>query len=907
MKKMTSAEIRRAFLDYFARQGHTVVTSSSLVPAQDPTLLFTNAGMVQFKDVFLGLERRNYRRAVTSQKCMRVSGKHNDLENVGPSTRHHTFFEMLGNFSFGDYFKRQAIGYAWEFLTEVLGLPQERLYPTIYLEDEDAFDLWQEVAGVEAARITRLGEKDNFWAMGETGPCGPCSEVIYDRGVEYCTCGLPDCNPASECERWWELWNLVFMQFDRDAEGRMTPLTKPGIDTGLGLERIAAVMQGVDDNYQTDLFQPIMRRTQELLGDSDAQVQEKLIPYRVIADHGRAITFLVGDGVRPGKKGRDYVLRMILRRAARFGQKIGFEQPFLTEIAQVVIENMSEHYADLRARQDFILAEIAQEEERFHRTLDQGLNLLSELMADLATHSQRVIPGAKAFKLYDTYGFPLDLTRDVATENDFDLDEAGYQTAMEEHIKASGGDMFAYEESEEMESYSRLLSELKEKGLLPAEGVEHVYDETASVDTTVIAILRQGRVVSSAREEEEVELVLPVTPFYVESGGQVSDTGLIACCHQEDGEEVVDWEVTVEDMRQPAPGLIVHVGRVLAGTVRQHDAAWALVDWERRWDIARNHTATHLLHGELRYILGQHVQQAGSLVTPDRLRFDFTHSSMLTQDELEAIERSVNEAVLTNYPLEALYTDYRQAVKEGAIALFGEKYGNQVRVITIGYPDEPFSQELCGGTHVSWTSEIGFFHIISESSIGAGLRRIEAVTGRAAQQLVQKRLGVLESTAVFLGCAPDEVDRKVLALLDEVQDQRKEISRLRREIARHEFEALLERVQDVQGVKVLAVQVMAAEGMDTLREMSDWFRDRLGSGVVVLGAVLGSRPNFVAAVTPDLVDRGLHAGHLVKAVAQVVGGGGGGKPTLAQAGGHDISRLGEALLLVPELVAGSLG
>jgi alanyl-tRNA synthetase len=906
MNTMTSAEIRQAFLDYFVRQGHTVVASSSLVPAQDPTLLFINAGMVQFKDVFLGLEHRDYRRAVTSQKCMRVSGKHNDLENVGPSSRHHTFFEMLGNFSFGDYFKREAIGYAWEFLAGVLGLPEERLYPTIYVEDEEAFELWQEVAGVEASRITRLGEKDNFWAMGDTGPCGPCSEVIYDRGVEYCTCGLPDCNPASECERWWELWNLVFMQFERDAEGRMTPLAKPGIDTGMGLERITAVMQGVDSNYQTDLFQPIMRRTQELLGDGDAQMGEKLIPYRVVADHGRAITFLIGDGVRPGNKGRDYVLRMILRRAARFGKKIGFDQPFLTEIARVVIENMGDHYTDLRARQDFILSEIAQEEERFHHTLDQGLNLLSDLMADLAARDRRVIPGDEAFKLYDTYGFPLDLSRDVAAENGFDIDEAGYQTAMEEHIKISGGDRFSYEESEEMEFYSHLLSELKEKGLLSGEGVQHVYDEMVSVDTTVIAILRQGQVVSAAKEDEEIELVLPVTPFYVESGGQISDTGLIACCYREESEGVVDWEVTVEDMRQPVPGLIIHVGRVLAGTVCQNDPAWAVVDWERRWDIARNHTATHLLHSELRYILGEHVQQAGSLVTPDRLRFDFTHSSMLTQDELEAIERSVNEAILAKYPLEALYTDYKQAVDKGAIALFGEKYGDRVRVIKIGYPDEPFSQELCGGTHVNWTSDIGLFHIISESSIGAGLRRIEAVSGRAAQKLVQKRLGTLESAAVFLGCAPDEIDRRVLALLDEVQDQRKEISRLRREIARHEFEALLKRVQAVQGVKVLAVQVMAAEDMETLREMSDWFRDRLGSGVVVLGAVLGSKPNFVAAVTPDLVERGLHAGQLIKAVAQVVGGGGGGKPTLAQAGGHDISRLGEALLLVPDLVTRSL-
>ncbi|MFB0545711.1 MAG: alanine--tRNA ligase, partial [Anaerolineae bacterium] len=585
--------------------------------------------------------------------------------------------------------------------------------------------------------------------------------------------------------------------------------------------------------------------------------------------------------------------------------KIGFDAPFLAEMAQVVIDTMGAHYTDLQARREFILTEITQEEKRFHHTLDQGLNLLDELMADLATRGQRVIPGSRAFKLYETYGFPLDLTRDIATERGFSVDEAGYRAAMDEHIRISGGESFLYEKSEELEFYSQLLDQLKEKELLPPDGVEHVYTETAELESHLIAIVRDRQIVPSAGEGETVELVLPTTPFYVESGGQVSDAGLISHYYQEGGEEVADWEVIIEDTRRPLPGLIVHTGRVKTGTVRQGDTVWAEVDWERRWDIARNHTATHLLHNELRYTLGEHIQQAGSLVTPDRLRFDFTHSAMLTQDELDVIERSVNEAILANYPLEVIYTDYKEAVARGAIALFGEKYGDRVRVVQIGYPGEPFSQELCGGTHVGWTSEIGLFHIISESSVGAGLRRIEAVTGRAAQRLVQKRLGVLESAAIFLGCSPDDVDRKVLALLDEVQSQQKEIAQLRQEVAQRDFETLLTKVQDVYGVKVLSAQVTAAD-MNTLRKMSDWFRDRLGSSVIVLGAVMGAKPRFVAAVTPDLVERGLHAGQLVKAVAQVVSGDGGGKSTLAQAGGRDISRLGEALLLVPDLVAESI-
>ena len=902
---MSSAEIRKAFLDYFASRGHEIVPSSSLVPVGDPTLLFTNAGMVQFKNAFLGLEKRDYKRAVSAQKCLRVSGKHNDLENVGPSPRHHTFFEMLGNFSFGDYFKREAIAYAWEFLTEALGLPAERLSATIYKDDDEAFHLWQEVAGLEPERIARLGEKDNFWSMGDTGPCGPCSEIIYDRGKENCTCGRPDCNPAIDCERWWELWNLVFMQFNRDATGKLTPLEKPGVDTGMGMERITAVIQSADSNYQTDLFQPLMRRVQELLGHSEEEVQKNLVAYRVIADHSRAITFLIADGVVPGNEGRNYVLRMILRRAARFGKKIGFSWPFLSEIAQVVIDLMGEHYTELIDRRDFVLKMITQEEERFRQTLDMGLNLLYNLMEELSSRRKKVIPGEEAFKLYDTYGFPLDLTRDVAFEQGFTVDEAGFHASMADQRARSRAP--GEREEEDVRVYQKLLESLQQENLLDEGGVEHIYDETVATEARVLALLRGGQSISQAEEGEEVEIVLSATPFYMESGGQASDIGFIThyVPGEKVGEEAVDWEMKVEEMRQPVPGLIIHVGHITEGTAHRGDIVWAEVDLERRWDIARNHTATHLLHAELRYILGSHVQQHGSLVDEKRLRFDFTHPAMLTQEELNAIEQAVNEDILVNFPVEVSHTDYKTAIAQGAIALFGEKYGERVRVIKIGYPDEPFSQELCGGTHVAWTSEIGYFHIVSATSVGAGLRRIEAVTGREAQRIIQERLGKLEATAAFLGCAPDEVDRKVLALMDELNRHKKEISQLRREIAQRDFERLMTKVQNVSGVKVLAAQVMAWD-METLREMSDWFRERAGSGVVVLGAVLEAKPRFVAAVTPDLVERGLHAGKLVQAVAQIVGGGGGGKPTLAQAGGHDISRLGEALLSVPDLVAKSI-
>jgi alanyl-tRNA synthetase len=889
----TAAEIRQAFLDYFEEHGHTAVPSSPLVPIGDDTLLFTNAGMVQFKNTFLGLEKRPYVRAASSQKCMRVSGKHNDLEEVGPSPRHHTFFEMLGNFSFGDYFKRDAIHFAWDCLTRVYGIDPHRLVATVFHDDEVAWQVWRDEIGLPMARIMRMGEKTNFWSMGDTGPCGPTSELHYDWGEAACTCGQPDCSVALDngCGRWLEVWNLVFMQFNQSADGVRTPLPQPGVDTGMGLERLVSVQQNAPSNYDTDLFTPIMRRTQELLGHTDAQRQAKVTSYRVIADHSRAITFLIADGVLPGNEGRNYILRLVLRRAARHGRLLGFQEPFLAEVSKVVIATMGNAYPQLRERSNFILKNIQHEEERFLRTLDVGLALLDEIIDRLKAAGATVLPGDEIFRLWDTYGFPLDLTRDIATENGFTVDMAGYRQALaQQRERARAAAQFGATGDKDLTSYLAALEQLANGG------VEHIYLTSHEAHTQVDALIVDGKLVDHAAAGQTVEVILPITPLYVESGGQVADTGVIV-----DGSPQPAWEIAISRVERPVPGLITHVGVVKRGAVSVGAAALVKVDGARRYDIARNHTATHILHSELRYVLGAHVHQAGSLVAPDRLRFDFTHPTLLREEELRLIEQSVNDAVFANYPVSARWSSYKEAVAEGAMALFGEKYGDIVRVVEIGLPGATWSKELCGGTHVGSTGEIGIFHIISEGSVGSGARRIEALTGRAAQEFIQERLGMLQRTASFLGAPEAEVDRKVLSLLDQVTSQQKEISRLREEVARHQFEALMERVTQVDGVDVLAAPVATAD-VNTMRQMTDWFREQMGSGVVVLGAAIAGKPNFVAAVTPDLVSRGLHAGELVKAVAQKVGGGGGGKSTLAQAGGRDVAGMRGALADVPELV-----
>ena len=872
---ITSAEIRQRFLAFFHDNGHTIVPSSSLVPGNDPTLLFANAGMVQFKDVFTGSEQRSYSRATSAQKCMRVSGKHNDLESVGPSPRHHTFFEMLGNFSFGDYFKREAISYAWEFLTQVMGLEEARLYPTIFLDDDAAFDLWQEIAGIPSSRITRLGKKDNFWAMGDTGPNGPCSEVIYDRGEQHCTCGRSDCRPGDECERWWELWNLVFMQFETRADGTTVPLPKPSIDTGLGMERLTAVLQGKNDNYETDLFWPIIQRTQSLLGHSDEQRQQQLVSYRVIADHARATAFLIGDGVLPGNEGRNYVLRLILRRAARHGRLLGFQQPFISKVLEVVIDIMGQHYATLVQQRDFILEAATLEEERFLQTLDVGLSRLDTVIAEVQHAGGTVIPGDEAFRLYDTYGFPLDLTRDVAKEHGLTIDEVGFQQQMEaQRERARAAQRFGVSEEEEL---YRSLN-------LPA--TSFLGYDTLRAHARVLALVSDGQPRQSVGAGDDVQIVLDQTPFYGEGGGQIGDRGLVVGPH---------GEVEIRDAQYPLPELTVHHGHVLKGQLSVDERVEARVEEERRLDIARNHTATHLLHHALQKVLGEHARQAGSLVAPHRLRFDFTHLQPMSDEELRQVEREVNAAIRANLPVQARVTSFDEARSAGAMALFGEKYGDRVRMISIG---EGYSRELCGGTHLDFTGQIGFFQIVNESSIGSGLRRIEAVTGRGAEAYVQQQLDLITETAAALQTHPGELLRTVHELTEQVRELQRRIERLQSQAASHAIGQLVRQAQDIMGVHVLAARV-EADSVDRLRQMVDELREQLGSAVIVLGTVVGGEPSIVTAVTGKLVDKGLHAGRLAGQLAKVIGGGGGGRPNMAQAGGHDATKLDEALRRVP--------
>ena len=897
MKRLSTNEIRQYWLDYFQSKGHAPVDSSNLVPANDPTLMFTNAGMVQFKDLFLGLEKRAYTRAATSQKCLRVSGKHNDLENVGPSPRHHTFFEMLGNFSFGDYFKRDAIHYAWDLLIHQWELPIERMWFTVYQDDDEAERLWI-AAGADPSRVLRFGKKDNWWSMGDTGPCGPCSEIHFYWG------DLSQQTPAgvNKDDEYLEIWNLVFMQFDQKAGGELVPLPKPSVDTGAGLERLASILQGKDNNYDTDAFTPIMDRIQQMLQETDDHRRANLARYRAIADHSRAVSFLISDGVLPGNEGRSYVLRMILRRAARFGKLLGFDHPFLAQVADVVIREMGHHYTDLPKKRDFILQTITDEEERFHRTLSTGLTILDEVMARLRAAGSTVIPGSDAFHLWDTYGFPIDLTRDVAGDAGFSVDEAGFRAALaeaKERSRATAQDKGV----QDVGVYAELLRNLQERGVVGKAGVAHrIYDNLSELDTTVVGIVRMGESVSSAQAGEQVEIILPETHFYVESGGQISDSGEIYY-FPEDVDAPV-WTVTITDTRRRIPGLITHIGTVASGTVQVGDPALAALDSERRWDIMRNHTATHVLHAALRARLGEHVHQAGSLVEPNRLRFDFTHTQAVRGEDLADIEQQANAIVLANYPVNTRWTSYTRAVEEGAMALFGEKYGDEVRVVSFG-EEEGISMELCGGTHVDSTAEIGGFRIVAESSVAAGVRRIEVVTGRAAEAMTEARWRTVDRLAGLLHAKPDEVESATQQLLSQTQLLQKEIAQLRQKLALQSSAALLERAAQVNGVTVLATPVEAAD-VDTCRQLTDWLRDKLGSAVVVVGAVIDGKPQLVAAVTPDLIGRGMHAGNLVREAAKVVGGGGGGRPDMAQAGGKDAGQLAAALATVPTWVAANL-
>ena len=887
---MTGDDLREAFLRYFEGRGHTRVRSSSLVPGDDPTLLFTNAGMVQFKGVFLGEERRDYRRATTCQKCVRAGGKHNDLENVGRTARHHTFFEMLGNFSFGDYFKADAIAFAWEFLTRDLGIDPSRLIATVFTEDDDAFALWTRVAGLGEDRILRLGEKDNFWAMGDTGPCGPCSEVHFHQG-DHVPCaevdaGRPCLGPACECDRWLEIWNLVFMQYNRDASGVMTPLPRPSIDTGMGLERIAAVMQGKAGNYDTDLLRPLIDRTAGLARVPYGANEEQDVSMRVIADHARATTFLITDGVMPSNEWRGYVLRRIMRRAMRHGRRLGLTEPFLYRTVEWVAELMGRAYPDVVREQGRVVDTVRGEEERFAETLDAGIRRIEEYFeAHGRQGAGRPVDGRLLFTLYDTYGFPRDLAEEVFQDAGWQLTDAtgaAWDAEMEaQRARARAGAAFgAGEDGGDAGLYQRLSADV------PA--VQFVGYETLSSPARILAMVADGRRVREAVAGAEVEVILDRTPAYAESGGQVGDTGAVV------GRE---GRGSILDTYYRGSKLIVHRVRVDAGGLREGEDVAVSVDSPRRQGLAQHHTGTHLLHAALRRVLGSHVTQAGSLVAPDHLRFDFSHGSAVKDRDMEQIEQLVNEQVQANVAVNRYEMDLDEALRMGAMALFGEKYGDRVRVIRIG----DFSTELCGGTHLDQTGQIGFFKVETEGAVASGVRRVEAVAGTSAMQAVVRRERLLREAAEILKIAPGEVPQRLRKLLDEQRVLEKELAGLQGRLAASKADDLVAGARQINGVAVVAGRI---DGLDAegLRAVADRLRDRLGSGVVCVGSAMDGKVSLVAAVTKDLTKR-VHAGKLIQEVAKAAGGSGGGRPDLAQAGARDPERLDDAIKLAYDFVA----
>jgi alanyl-tRNA synthetase len=894
---MTGHALRERFLRYFERNGHAVVRSSPLVPAQDPTLLFTNAGMVQFKGVFLGEDRREYVRATTCQKCVRAGGKHNDLENVGRTARHHTFFEMLGNFSFGDYFKAEAIAYAWEFLTAELGLLPGRLWATVFTDDDEAFGLWKRVAGLGDDRILRLGEKDNFWAMGETGPCGPCSEVHFHQG-DHIPCaeaaaGRRCLGPACECDRWLEVWNLVFMQFDRDASGRLTPLPKPSIDTGMGLERIAAVMQGTLSNFDTDLLRPLIADVEARCGRSYGAREADDVSMRVIADHARATAFLIADQVAPSNEWRGYVLRRIMRRAMRHGRLLGLTEPFLWQVTGTVTDLMGGVYPELVERRSRVVELTRLEEERFAETLDRGLERIeAELEGSAAwpagPGARPRVPGRVLFTLYDTYGFPVDLAQEVLQDRGFALTpdtQAEYEAAMEaQRERGRAGAAFGLAEDEAVAVYQALAAEVP--------GVEFVGYETLTAPARILAMVAGGRRRREAVAGDEVEVVLDRTPCYAESGGQIGDTGVLT------GRQ---GRGRIVDTQYRGAGLVAHRLVVDEGGFREGEEIAVSVESPRRQGLRLHHTGTHLLHAALRQVLGTHVTQAGSLVAPDRLRFDFTHTKPVKDRDLDRVEALVNEAVQENIPVSPFWTDLDAALRMGAMALFGEKYGEHVRVVRIG----DFSTELCGGTHLDATGQIGLFKVTSEGAVAAGVRRLEAVTGPAALTWVAQEETALRQAADLLRIPPLELPKRLQKLLDDQRGLERQLAELEARLAKSRAGEL---VAGARPVGTIPVVVARLDGLDAegLRAVVDAVRERLGSGVICLGSVTDGKVSLVSAVTRDLTGR-LHAGRLVQEVAKAVGGGGGGRPDLAQAGGKDPGSLDRALAAVYDWVARAAG
>ena len=861
----STTAIRKAFLDYFQAKDHTVVASSPLVPANDPTLLFTNAGMVQFKDVFLGKETRNYVRAASSQRCVRAGGKHNDLENVGYTARHHTFFEMLGNFSFGDYFKREAIRYAWEFLTEVLQLPAERLWITVYDKDDDAADIWLKEIGVSAERFSRIGAKDNFWSMGDTGPCGPCSEIFYDHGADVP--GGPPGTPEEDGDRYIEIWNLVFMQYDRDASGVLNPLPRPSVDTGMGLERLAAILQGVHSNYEIDLFQNLIKASAEVTGAKD--LEDKSL--RVIADHIRACAFLIVDGVIPSNEGRGYVLRRIIRRAIRHGHKLGKREAFFHKLVAALAREMGEAYPELVKAQQQVERVLEQEETRFAETLDNGMKILEDAIAGL---DGKVIPGDTVFKLYDTYGFPVDLTADIARERKLSLDMSGFEAEMEaQRDRARAASSFGTLDSGGFDI----------EGSTDFTGYEKIQDRAA-----ITALYKDGEAVDVLHGGEEGIVILDHSPFYAESGGQVGDRGVIRA-----GEGGV---FRVIDTQKQGSGVFAHIGLVTQGEIKQGDEVDALVDEQRRAAIRLNHSATHLMHAALRQVLGDHVQQKGSLVDPERLRFDFSHFQPLSADELHKIETLVNDQIRANAKVETRIMPIDQAMEAGAMALFGEKYGDEVRVLSMG----EFSVELCGGTHARRAGDIGVFKIISETGTASGVRRIEAVTGAGALDYIGETEKNLGEVANLVKAGREETTAKVGQLLERNRKLEKELDALKAKLANSQGSDLAGQAQDVAGIMVLAARLEGADAK-SLRETVDQLKNKLGAAAVVLAAVSDGKVALVGGVTKAETKR-LKAGELVNHVASQIGGRGGGRPDMAQAGGSQPENLDAALASVADWV-----
>jgi alanyl-tRNA synthetase len=876
---MRGSEIREKFLKYFEENGHTIVQSSSLIPKDDPTLLFTNSGMVQFKNCFLGLEDRGFSRATSSQKSVRAGGKHNDLENVGFTARHHTFFEMLGNFSFGDYFKKESIQWGWDFLTKIMGLSEEKMWITIYEEDDEAFDIWNKIIGVPAERIVRMGMESNFWMMGETGPCGPCSEIIYDQGPGV-GCGRSECSVECNCDRHLEIWNHVFMQFEADREGKFNPLPKKNIDTGMGLERIAAVVQGVQSNYDTDFFTPIIAFVENISGKKYRENEDDDVSIRVIADHSRAVVFLIGDGLLPSNEGRGYVLRRILRRAARHGKLLGFNKPFLHEVIPVVIETMKDAYPDLIEKESYIRKVVVNEEQRFIDTLDTGLKILSEEVTSLKTAGKSVIPGEVVFKLYDTFGFPVDLTADIVKKDRLTLDMEGFEKAMEVQREKARESWKGSGEKAVSTSYQKLSLQGIKTTFVGYEGVT----ETRS---RITAILKNDEPVATLEEGEKAEIFVEQTPFYGEAGGQVGDTGII----EGDGCLFEVWETQI-----PVEDLITHIGKVRKGRLKTGDKVLLKVDLDSRRATEAHHSGTHVLNAALRSVLGDHVKQSGSLVNPERLRFDFTHFSKIEDDELERIEKIANDIIRKNIPVETTLLPREEALKTGAQAVFDEKYGEEVRVIKMG----DVSMELCGGTHATRTGDIGLLKVTHESAIAAGVRRIEAVAGREAMKYIRDIEGELKKTSGLLKANPLELSERVEKLLKHQKDMEKEIETLKSKLAAKDIAKLAGRVKEINGVRVLTAEVTAGDAK-TMREIGDRLRDKIQSGIILLGSKAGDKAMLLCLVTKDLTNR-YHAGNIIKEIAPIVGGSGGGRPDMAQAGGPKPENLKQALSKLKEIL-----